>query len=114
MQTNTGPPPPFVLGMQKGMPLVMNDSLLLVAGPGIARRVLKMTDPNEENKDTEGQHSDADLKQYKDQDVEQPNDGSCTLECGRARGEVTNGQSEGLSIILLQYVYLLQVCTCLA
>ena len=57
---------------------VMNDSLLLVAGPGFTRRVLKMTDPNEENKDKNGQHSDQDLKQYKDQDVEQPNDGSCT------------------------------------
>ena len=56
----------------------MNDSLLLVVGPGITRRVLKTTDPNEEDKDTEGQHSDQDLKQYKDQDVEQPNDGSCT------------------------------------
>ena len=33
-------------------------------------------DPNEEDKDTQGQHSDHDLKQYKD--VEQPNDGSCT------------------------------------
>ena len=35
-------------------------------------------------------------------------------DCDRARGEVANGQSEGLSIILLQYIYLLQVCTCLA
>ena len=37
-----------------------------------------MTDPNEEDKDTKGQHNDQDLKQYKDHDVEQPNDGSCT------------------------------------
>ena len=65
---------------------VMNDSLLLVAGPGFTRRVLKTTDPNEEDKDTKGQHSDQDLKQYKDEDVEQPKDGSCTQECGRARG----------------------------
>ena len=35
-------------------------------------------DPEEEDKDTEGQHRDQDLKQYKDEDVEQPNDGSCT------------------------------------
>ena len=34
--------------------------------------------PNEEYKDTKGQHSDQDLKQYKDEDVEQPNDGSYT------------------------------------
>ena len=92
----------------------MNDSLLIVAGPGITQRVLKTMDPKEEDKGTKGQCSDQDLKQYKDQDVEQPNDWSCTQECGRARGEVTNGQSEGLSIILLQYIYLLQVCTCLA
>ena len=57
---------------------VMNDSLLLVVGPGIMRRVLKMMDPNEEDKNTKGQYSDQDLKQYKDKDVEQPNDGSCT------------------------------------
>ena len=31
-----------------------------------------MTDPDEEDKDTKGQHSDQDLKQYKDEDVEQP------------------------------------------
>ena len=37
-----------------------------------------MTDLVEESKDTKGQHSDQDLKQYKDKDVEQPNDGSCT------------------------------------
>ena len=53
----------------------MNDLLLLVVRPGITRRVLKMTDLNEEDKDTVGQHSDQDLK---DKDVEQPNDGSCT------------------------------------
>ena len=57
---------------------VMNDLLLLVVRPGITRRVLKTTDLNEEDKDTEGQHSDQDLKQYKDKDVEQPTDGSCT------------------------------------
>ena len=56
----------------------MNDLLLLVVRPGNTRRVLKMTDLNEEDKDTEGQHSDQDLKQYKDKDVEQPNGGSCT------------------------------------
>ena len=56
----------------------MNDVLLLVVRPGIMRRVLKTTDLNEEDKGTEGQHSDQDLKQYKDEDVEQPNDGSCT------------------------------------
>ena len=56
----------------------MNDSLLLVAGPVIMRRVLKTTDPDKEDKDTKGQHSDQDLKQYKDEDEEQPNDGSCT------------------------------------
>ena len=58
--------------------VVMNDLLLLVVRPGITRRVLKTTDLNEEDKDTEGQHSDQDLKQYEDKDVEQPNDGSCT------------------------------------
>ena len=58
--------------------IVMNDLLLLVVRPRITRRVLKTTDLNEEDKDTEGQHSDQDLKQYKDKDVEQPNDGSCT------------------------------------
>ena len=57
---------------------VMNDLLLLVVRPGITRRVLKTTDLNEEDKDTEGQYSDQDLKQYKDKDVEQPNGGSCT------------------------------------
>ena len=57
---------------------VMNDLLLLVVRPGIRRRVLKKMDLNEEDKDTKGQHSDQDLKQYKDKDVEQPNDGSCT------------------------------------
>ena len=57
---------------------VMNDLLLLVVRPGITRRVLKTTDLNEEDKDTEGQYSDQDLKQYKDKDVEQPNNGSCT------------------------------------
>ena len=30
------------------------------------------------------------------------------------KGEVPNGQSEGLSVLLLQYIYHLQVCTCLA
>ena len=44
---------------------VMNDLLLLVVRPGITRRVLKTTDHNEEDKDTIGQHSDQDLKQYK-------------------------------------------------
>ena len=58
--------------------IVMNDLLLLVVRSGITRRVLKTTDLNEEDKDTEGQHHDQDLKQYKDKDVEQPNDGSCT------------------------------------
>ena len=43
---------------------VMNDLLLLVVRPGITRRVLKMMDHNEEDKDTKGQHSDQDLKQY--------------------------------------------------
>ena len=57
---------------------VMNDLLLLVVRPRVMRRVLKTTDLNEEDKDTEGQHSDQDLRQYKDKDVEQPNDGSCT------------------------------------
>ena len=28
-----------------------------------------MTDPYEEDKDTKGQHSDQDVKQYKDEDV---------------------------------------------
>ena len=56
---------------------VMKDSLLLVAGPGFTRIVLKMTDQLEESKNTTGQDYDQDLKQYKD-DVEQPNDGSCT------------------------------------
>ena len=55
----------------------MNDSLLLVVGPGFTRIVLKTADQLEENKDTKGQDYDQDLKQYKD-DVEQPNDGSCT------------------------------------
>ena len=57
---------------------MLNDSLLLGAGPRNTRTVLKTMDPNEEDKDTKGQHSDQDLKQYKDKDVEQPNDGSCT------------------------------------
>ena len=61
-----------------GMVVVMDDLLLLVVRPGITRRVLKTTDHNEEDKDTKGQHSDQDLKQYKYQEVEQPNDGSCT------------------------------------
>ena len=54
----------------------MNDSLLPSSGP--LNHLEKMTDPEEEDKDTKGQHSDQDLKQYKDEDVEQPNDGSCT------------------------------------
>ena len=39
---------------------------------------------------------------------------SCTVTGVEQRGEVANGQSEGLSIILLRYIYVLQECTCLA
>ena len=77
------------------------------------RRVLKTTDHDEEGLNTKGQYYDQDLKHY-EQEVEQINGDELHSSCGRARGEVTNGQSEGLSIILLQYIYLLQVCTCLA
>ena len=70
-------------------------------------------DHYEESLNTEGQNYDQDLKQY-DKGVEQINDDELHSTWGRARGEVANGQSEGLSIILLQYIYLLQVCTCLA
>ena len=38
--------------------------------------------------------------------VEQINDDELHSVWGRARGEVANGQSEGLSIILLQYIYI--------
>ena len=72
-----------------------------------------MTDHREELKNTKGQNNDQDLKCY-DKEVEQINYDELHSSWGRARGEVTNGQSEGLSIILLQYIYLLQVCTCLA
>ena len=92
---------------------VMNDSLLLVVGPGFTKRVQKMTDHREEFKNTKGQNNDQDLKHYNNE-VEQINYDELHSDWGRARGEVANGQSEGLSIILLQYIYLLQVCTCLA
>ena len=72
-----------------------------------------MTDHYEESLNTKGQNYDQDLKQY-NKEVEQINDDELHSIWGRARGEVANGQSEGLSIILLQYIYLLQVCTCLA
>ena len=72
-----------------------------------------MTDHKEECKNTEGQYYDQDLKHY-EQEVEQINDDELHSYWGRAGGEVTNGQSEGLSILLVQYIYLLQVCTCLA
>ena len=75
-------------------------------------RVQKTAD-HYESLNTEGQNYDQDLKQY-DKEVEQINDDELHGILGRARGEVANGQSEGLSIILLQYIYLLQVCTCLA
>ena len=90
----------------------MNDSLLLVAGPGFTRRVQKTTDHWEEFKDTEGQYNDQDLNHY-DKEVEQINYDELHSSWGRTRGEVANGQSEGLSIILLQYIYVLQECTCL-
>ena len=77
------------------------------------RRVQKTTDHNEKGLNTKGQYNDQDLKHY-DKGVEQINYDELHSDWGRARGEVTNGQSEGLSIILLQYIYLLQVCTCLA
>ena len=72
-----------------------------------------MLDHNEEGLNTEGQYNDQDLKRY-DKGMEQINDDELHSNWGRARGEVANGQSEGLSIILLHYIYLLQVCTCLA
>ena len=72
-----------------------------------------MRDHYEESLNTKGQNNDQDLKQY-DKGVEQINDDDLHSIWGRARREVANGQSEGLSIILLQYIYLLQVCTCLA
>ena len=72
-----------------------------------------MTDHNEESLNTKGQNYDQDLKQY-NKGVEQINDDELHSYWGRERGEVANGQSEGLSIILLQYIYLLQVCTYLA
>ena len=50
----------------------MNDSLLLVAGPGFTRRVQKTMDHREEFKDTKGQYYDQDLKHY-DKEVEQIN-----------------------------------------
>ena len=71
-----------------------------------------MMDHREEFKDTEDQYYDQDLKHY-DKEVEQINYDELHSSWGRERGEVANGQSEGLSIILLQYIYLLQVCTCL-
>ena len=61
---------------------------------------------------TKGQNNDQDLKHY-DKGVEQINDDELHSNWVRERGEVANGQSEELSIILLQYIYLLQVCTCL-
>ena len=70
-------------------------------------------DHNEEGLNTKGQNNDQDLKHY-DEGVEQINYDELHSNWGRARGEVANGQPEGLSIILLQYIYLLQVCTCLA
>ena len=72
-----------------------------------------MTDHYEKSLNTEGQQYDQDLKHY-DKEVEQINGDELHSSWGRARGEVANGQSEGLSVILLQYIYLLQVCTCLA
>ena len=72
-----------------------------------------MTDQREEFKDTKGQYYDQDLEHY-DKEVEQINYDELHSSWGRAGGEVENGQSEGLSIIFLQYIYLLQVCTCLA
>ena len=77
------------------------------------RRVQKTTDHNEQGLDTKGQYNDQDLK-HDDKGVEQINYDELHSDWGRAGGEVANGQSEGLSIILLQYIYLLQVCTCLA
>ena len=65
------------------------------------RRVQKTTDHNEEGLNTKGQQNDQDLKHY-DKGVEQINCDELHSYWGRARGEVTNGQSEGLSIILLQ------------
>ena len=82
----------------------MSDSLLLVVGPGFTRRVQKMTDHREEFKDTKGQYYEQDLEHY-NKEVEQINYNELHSSCGRAGGEVTNGQSEGLSIILLQYIY---------
>ena len=90
----------------------MNDSLLLVVGPGFTRRVQKMTDHREGFKDTKGQYYDQVLKHY-DKEVEQINYDELHCSWGRAGGEVANEQSEGLSIILLLHIYLLQVCTCL-
>ena len=60
-----------------------------------------MTDHKEECKNTEGQYYDQDLQHYK-QEVEQINGDELHSNWGRAGGEVANGQSEGLSIILLQ------------
>ena len=57
---------------------VMNDSLLLVVGPGFTRRVQKMTDQREEFKDTKGQYYDQALENY-DKEVEQINMMSCTV-----------------------------------
>ena len=91
----------------------MNDSLLLVAGSGFTRRVQKTMGHREEFKDTTGQYYDQELKHY-DKEVEQINYDELHSSWGRAGGKVTNGQSEGVSIILLQYIYLLQVCHCLA
>ena len=77
------------------------------------RRVQKTMDHNEEDLNTKGQNYDQDLKHY-DKEVEQINYNELHSDWGIARGEVANGQSEGLSIMLLQYIYLLQVCICLA
>ena len=57
-------------------------------------------DHNEEGLNTKGLNNDQDLKHY-DKGVEQINYDELHSFWGRARGEVTNGQSEGLSIILL-------------
>ena len=67
--------------------VVVNDSLLLVVGPGFTRRVQKTTDHREEFKDTKGQYYDQDLKHY-DKELEQINYDELHSSWGRARGEV--------------------------
>ena len=79
----------------------MIDLLLLVASHWTSQgEFLKMTDHNEEDKNTEGQYNDQDLctinKKWSRSMMM-----SCTVTGVEQRGEVANGQSEGLSIILL-------------